>query len=273
MRLIGFESNGERHIGRVEDGRVHDLGEIGAFYASGGQVADTGQVFDRAELTEAPCVPVTSRVFCVGVNYLDHAAESKSMVNMDLPEHPVVFGRWAQSLNVHDAVVPLPPNEPGLDFEAELAVIIKDEVWLADQDTALDHVLGYSAFNDLSARTKQRHTPQFTLGKNPDESGPLGPELVTADELPRGAEGLRIMTRVNGEVMQDANTSLLIHSIPKIIEYITDTVTLLPGDVIASGTPGGVGAARPPPVFCGEGDVVEVEIEQIGVLRNTFRAR
>jgi 2,4-diketo-3-deoxy-L-fuconate hydrolase len=165
--------------------------------------------------------------------------------------------------------VPVPPNEPGLDWEVELAVVIGTETWLADENSALGSVLGYTAFNDLSARTKQMETPQFTLGKNPDRSGPIGPVLVTSDELGDSAgSGLHVETRVNGEVMQEGNTKDLIHSVAKIITYITDTVTLLPGDVIATGTPGGVGVSRTPKVFLTPGDVVEVEVERIGVLRN-----
>ncbi len=273
MRLIGFELDGTRHIGRVDGDVVADLGEIRAFYAAGGAVSETGGIHARKDLAEAPPVPDTARVFCVGINYLDHADEAKQGAGLDLPEYPMIFGRWAQSLVVDGTVVPVPPNEPGLDWEVELAVVIKDETWAATQDDALAHVLGYTAFNDLSARHKQRETPQFTLGKNPDDSGPIGPVLVTADELPAGAVGLQVQSRVNGEVMQDASTRDLIHSVARIIEYITDTVTLLPGDVIATGTPGGVGFARDPQVLLDEGDVVEVEVEGIGTLRNTFRRR
>ncbi|WP_255281233.1 fumarylacetoacetate hydrolase family protein [Actinomadura madurae] len=130
----------------------------------------------------------------------------------------------------------------------------------------MDHVLGYTAFNDLSARRKQTETMQFTLGKNADRSGPIGPVLVTADELPDHRD-LRLRTRVNGEVVQDASTGDMIHGLPEIIAYISDTVSLLPGDVIATGTPSGVGASMDPPRFLNDGDVVEVEVEHIGVLR------
>lgn len=275
MRLIGFERDGVRHIGRVEDDRVADLGEIRAYYeaVARGEQPEAGEQLDRADLVEAPLVPETSRIFCVGVNYHSHADETKELTDMDLPEFPMIFGRWAQSLSVDGTEIPVPPNEDGLDWEVEMAVIIKDKVFRATRADALDHVLGYSAFNDVSARRKQTETTQFTLGKNADLSGVIGPVLVTADELPAGGTGLQVQTRVNGAVMQDSNTDLLIHDVARIIEYITDTVTLLPGDVIASGTPGGVGIGRKPPVLLNPGDVVEVEIEQIGILRNTFRSR
>jgi 2,4-didehydro-3-deoxy-L-rhamnonate hydrolase len=275
VRLIGFEVDRIRHIGRVEGGVVHDLGEIRAYYealAGGAAPRVSGDRWALAELTQAPPVPDNSRIFCVGVNYHDHADEAKQ-AGMEPPEFPVIFGRWAQSLTVDGAEIPLPPNEPGLDWEVELAVVIKDEVWMASREDALQHVFGYTAFNDLSARTKQIQTLQWTLGKNPDKSGAIGPVVVTADELPDGGRGLKVQTRVNGTVMQDANTNDLIHDVAGIVEYIADTVTLLPGDVIATGTPGGVGFARKPPIFLGAGDVVEVEVERIGVLRNTFCSR
>lgn len=270
MKLIGFEVDGQRHIGRLDGATVHDLGNIRSYYAAGGDIADTGTTYDLGDITQAPPVPDNARIFCVGINYYSHADESKQAANLDLPKNPMIFGRWAQSLTVNEAKVPVPPKEPGLDWEVELAVVIKDEVWEATAGDALKHVLGYTAFNDLSARTKQLETPQFTLGKNADKSGPIGPVLVTADELPAGAAGLRVQSRVNGEIMQDANTDQLIHSVARIIEYITDTVTLLPGDVIATGTPGGVGIGRDPQVLLGPGDVVEVEVEKIGVLHNTI---
>jgi 2,4-didehydro-3-deoxy-L-rhamnonate hydrolase len=275
MRLIGFEVDGIRHIGRVEADVVYDLGEIRAYYAAqarGEAPQGSAGSWPVADVKQAPPVPDNSRIFCVGINYHDHANEAKEG-GIEPPKFPMVFGRWAQSLTIDGAEIPLPPNEPGLDWEVELAVVIKNEVWRANRDDALRHVFGYTAFNDLSARTKQMQTLQFTLGKNADKSGPIGPVLVTADDFPEGGRGLKVQTRVNGTVMQDANTDDLIHDVAAIIEYITDTVTLLPGDVIATGTPGGVGAARKPPIFLGVGDVVEVELEQIGVLQNTFVSR
>ncbi|MBB6375694.1 2-keto-4-pentenoate hydratase/2-oxohepta-3-ene-1,7-dioic acid hydratase in catechol pathway [Pseudonocardia eucalypti] len=191
---------------------------------------------------------------------------------IELPKVPMIFGRWESTLVVDGAPVPVPPNEPGLDWEGELAAVIGTPAFGVAESDALRHVLGYTAFNDLSARRKQLETTQFTLGKNADRSGPIGPVLVTTDELPDPA-GLSLRTRVNGETVQDGNTGDMIHDLARVIAYISDTVTLLPGDVIATGTPAGVGASMDPPRFLTDGDVVEVEIEGIGVLRNPIVSR
>jgi len=268
MRLVGYLHDGARHIGSVRADKVTPLGAIEAFYAKGGNVDAVAAGPDRplADLVQTPPVPATARVFCVGVNYLSHAAESRSLAGGDPPKVPMIFGRWASTLVVGGVPVPVPPSEPGLDWEVELAAVIGEHVWAADEATALDHVLGYTVFNDLSARRKQVETPQFTLGKNADRSGPIGPVIVATDELP-DPSALRLMTRVNGETMQDGSTKEMIHGVAKIIAYISDTVSLRPGDVIATGTPGGVGVGMDPPRFLTAGDVVEVEIESIGVIR------
>ena len=184
----------------------------------------------------------------------------------------MVFGRWENTLVVDGTPVPVPPKEEGLDWEVELAVVIGRTTWGATEQNAMQAVAGYTVFNDLSARAKQMATRQFTLGKNADLSGPIGPVVVTKDEI-ADVNNLRVTSRVNGETMQDANTRDFIHTIPRIISYITDTVTLLPGDVIATGTPGGVGVAMDPPRFLKPGDVVEVEVEGIGVVRNPIVSR
>ncbi len=269
MRLVGFVRNGRRHMGAAEeDDRVRDLGPAHEFWADPYLAGSTspGEAIPCSHIVFAPPVPETSRIFCVGVNYRDHAAEAAEAVGRELRPDPMVFGRWQQSLVVDGTAVPVPPNEDGLDWEVELAVVMGRSTWAAREADALDHVYGYTAFNDLSARRKQYLTSQVTLGKNADRSGPIGPVLVTADEFGDPA-GVHVETRVNGQTMQSANTKDLIHNIGQIIEFLTDTVTLLPGDVIATGTPGGVGFARKPPVLLHPGDVVEVEIERIGVLR------
>src|SRR5271156_1755488 len=199
-------------------------------------------------------------------NYVDHAEEA----GFDLPKVPMIFGRWFDSLVVDGTAVPLPKNK-GMDWGVELAANIADEVWDVTEDTALDHVLGYTVFNDLSARHKQTITSQFTLGKNADRSGPIGPVVVTPDEL--DAANLQLTARVNGETVQSFNTRDMIHSPGKVIAYISDTVTLKPGDVIATGTGSGVGVGMVPPRFLGAGDKVEVEIEGIGVLTNPIVTR
>ncbi|PND51830.1 MULTISPECIES: fumarylacetoacetate hydrolase family protein [Rhodococcus] len=274
MRLIGYRADGTRYIGSVDGEKVTPLGTATEFYRDPRAALreHSSEVYALGDLEQEPPVPETARVFCVGINYLSHADESKSVAGLDLPKFPMIFGRWESTLVTDGTPVPVPPTEKGLDWEVELAVVIGETVWGAQEDTALQHVLGYTAFNDLSARRKQIETPQFTLGKNADRSGPIGPVLVTTDEL-ADPSGLRVQTRVNGETVQDANTSDLIHSVGKIIAYITDTVTLRPGDVIATGTPGGVGVGMTPQRFLTPGDVVEVEVEHIGVVRNPIVSR
>lgn len=268
MRLIGFTAaDGERWIAARDGEKARPLAPAAAFYADPHRHIDdaSAELVEVAGLDLAPAVPVTSRIFCVGINYRSHAGESKELAGLDEPKLPMIFGRWQQSLVVDGTPVPLPPNE-GLDWEVELAAVIGSPVWQGEEATALDHVLGYAAFNDLSARRKQLETPQFTIGKNADLSGPIS-EVVTADEVGDISRGLRVTTHVNGELMQDANTRDLIHTLPRIIAYITDTLTLEPGDVIATGTPGGVGAGRKPPVFLGAGDEVVVTVEGVGSVR------
>ncbi|HJT94215.1 MAG TPA: fumarylacetoacetate hydrolase family protein [Mycobacterium sp.] len=273
MRLIGYKHNGARLIGAVSDGMVTPLGDIDEFYRRGGAVESSGQAqIPLAELDVVPFVPVTSRVFCVGINYKLHAEEALEVGGIDEPKAPMIFGRWESTLVTDGTPVPVPPKEDGLDWEVELAAVIKDDVWGATEENALEHVLGYTAFNDLSARRKQTETLQFTLGKNADRSGPIGPVLVTADEI-ADPSNLRLMTRVNGETVQDANTGQMIHSLAKIIAYITDTVTLTAGDVIATGTPGGVGMSFKPPRLLVAGDEVEVEVESIGTIRTPIVGR
>jgi 2-keto-4-pentenoate hydratase/2-oxohepta-3-ene-1,7-dioic acid hydratase in catechol pathway len=274
MRLIGFDKDGTRWIGSVENGSVTPVATVADFYRAGGAIPAPADVrpVPLAELTQVPPVPETSRIFCVGINYKAHATEAKAVAGLDEPTYPMIFGRWESTLVTDGVPVPVPPNEKGLDWEVELAAVIKDEVWAAEEETALQHVLGYTGFNDLSARRKQLETPQFTLGKNADRSGPIGPVVVTADEIP-DPQDLRVTTRVNGETLQDGNTVDMIHSVAKIIAYITDTVTLLPGDVIATGTPAGVGVNLNPQRFLTPGDVVEIEVEKIGIVRTPIVSR
>ncbi|MGW5515089.1 fumarylacetoacetate hydrolase family protein [Nocardia africana] len=271
MRLIGYLDNGVRHIGAVDDDKVTPLGTAAEFYKdpAAALAADLStSVLDLADLEQAPAVPETARVFILGINYLSHAEESKRLGDLDLPKHPFVIGRFGSTLVATGTEIPVPLNE-GLDWECELAAVIGEKVWAASEETAEQYVLGYTGFNDVTARAKQLETPSMTLGKNPDKSAPIGPVIVTTDELP-DPRGLRVQTRVNGVTKQDGNTRDLLFSVGQIIAYITDTITLLPGDVIATGTPTGVGAGRKPPESMKPGDVVEVEVEKIGILRNTI---
>lgn len=266
MRLLGFRWGGDSFIGAVSEGVVQPLSPMDEFYADGCQTGDAGhELLDLRAVEQIPPVPQTARVFCVGVNYASHAEEAKIITGNDAPARPMIFGRWPSTLVVDGAPVPTPPNE-GLDWEVELAAVIGQYVWCADEEHALDSVLGYTAFNDLSARHKQLMTSQFTLGKNADRSGPIGPVVVTPDEI-GDADSLRLRTWVNGQVVQDANTAHMVHSLAEIIAFITDTVSLRPGDVIATGTPGGVALGNPSRCYLAPGDVVEVEIERIGRMR------
>jgi 2-keto-4-pentenoate hydratase/2-oxohepta-3-ene-1,7-dioic acid hydratase in catechol pathway len=274
VRLIGFVQDGIRHIGAVDGGAVRPLGTVAEFYRSPREAmaAGGGEPIPLAGVTQAPAVPETARVFCVGINYRAHGEEARDHSGLDIPTKPMIFGRWADTLVVDGDPVPVPPNEAGLDWEAELAVVIADRVWGAERQTALQHVLGYTGFNDLSARKKQLETAQFTLGKNADRSGPIGPVIVTSDEL-GDPHALQVETRIGTEVMQSGNTKDLIHDVPSIIAYITDTVTLKPGDVIATGTPAGVGLGMTPQRYLQPGETVEVEVQGIGVLRTPIVSR
>jgi 2-keto-4-pentenoate hydratase/2-oxohepta-3-ene-1,7-dioic acid hydratase in catechol pathway len=213
----------------------------------------------------APVVPDPGKTVCLGLNYFDHAKEG----GRDKPESPWFFFRGTSSLIGHGEPGIVPAVSSKLDYEAELAVVIGRKVPRHTREAhALEYVFGYSCFNDMSVRDYQKRTPQWTIGKNFDGTGGLGPLLVTADELPAGAAGLRIQGRLNGQVMQDANTSDMIFKVAETIALLAEVLTLEPGDVIAMGTPAGVGQARTPPVWMKAGDTYEVEIESIGTLSN-----
>jgi acylpyruvate hydrolase len=220
-----------------------------------------------ASIKLAPLVPEPGKVICLGLNYHDHAKES----GRQKPEYPWFFLRGATSLIGQGDAGLRPRVSEKFDFEAELAVVIGKTGKHVSQDEALGLVFGYTCFNDMSVRDYQKKTPQWTIGKNFDATGGLGPILVTDDELPPGAEGLRIQGRLNGEIMQDATTSDMIWGVAETIALLTECLTLEPGDVIAMGTPAGVGQARTPPVWMKGGDRFEVEIERIGTLANPIR--
>jgi 2-keto-4-pentenoate hydratase/2-oxohepta-3-ene-1,7-dioic acid hydratase in catechol pathway len=222
-----------------------------------------------ASLRFAPLVPEPGKIVCLGLNYHDHAKEG----GRDKPDYPWFFYRGKSSLVGHGQAGVVPKVSSKFDYEAELAVVIGSRVPRhVGQGDALRHVFGYSCFNDMSVRDYQKRTPQWTIGKNFDASGGFGPLLVTADELAPGATGLRICSRLNGQVMQDANTSDMIFSVAETIVLLAQCMTLDPGDAIIMGTPAGVGQARTPPVWMKPGDTIEVEIERIGVLRNPIVA-
>lgn len=213
-----------------------------------------------------PPIAPSSRILCVGLNYRDHAAEGKQAI----PETPVFFIRFPSSFVGHRESLIAPKLSSKYDYEAELAVVIGKAGRHISKEVALEHVLGYTIGFDGSVRDYQKRTPQWTLGKNFDESGALGPEIIMADALPEGAAGLSVQTRLNGEIMQDGNTSDMIFSVASLIAALSEVMTLEPGDVILTGTPAGVGFARTPPVYLKSGDAVETIIEGIGTLSNSI---
>ena len=219
---------------------------------------------DAVELV--PPVLPDARVICIGLNYLKHVAEG-AFASEPLPEHPTLFARWTRSLTVDGAEVPIPSTEDGLDWEGEVVAWVGSTLVDATSEEALAAVVGYSTFNDLTSRRAQKLTSQWILGKNGDRSGPLGP-MVPAGEVGDLRDGLRVRTRVNGETVQDGSTDEMVYAVGDTLSMISHTFTLRPGDLLATGTPSGVGYARTPPWLLQPGDVVEVEIDRLGVLRN-----
>ena len=273
MRLASFIHGGEPGYGLVvEDGILPatpafcaDYADLRAVLAAGAERQLPDNVDDAplplSDIQFLPPVPNPDKVLCVGVNYRAHIAE----MGRALPDYPVVFTRFARSLVGHQEPLLRPLVSHQYDFEGELAVIIGKPARHVTREQALDHVAGYSCFMDGSVRDWQRHTGQFTAGKNFDSSGAMGPWLVTADEIP-DPSFLLLQTRVNGAVMQRGELADLVFDIPALLEYCSTFTELRPGDVIATGTPGGVGAARTPPVWLEAGDTVEVDIGGVGNL-------
>jgi 2-keto-4-pentenoate hydratase/2-oxohepta-3-ene-1,7-dioic acid hydratase in catechol pathway len=281
MRLISYLTDeGPRLAGVRQDGYV-DLNRTDssipaaakAFLAEGPaavtrarEALANGDALPPDDLRLAPPIPDPQKIICVGLNYADHAAESGAKVG----DEPVIFNKFPTALAAHGDPIRLPKVGAHVDYEAELVAVIGVGGKNISRGAALDHVAGYACGHDVSARDWQKDKPggQWLLGKSFDGFAPLGPELVTADEVGNPHE-LDIRLRLNGQVMQDSNTAQLIFCVDVLVSYISQVCTLMPGDLIYTGTPPGVGMARKPPVLLKAGDVVEVEIEKIGVLRNT----
>ena len=208
-------------------------------------------------------VPRPGKIICVGLNYLDHAAETGAKVR----EHPTIFAKYTNAVNPPGGAIVIPRVTSQVDYEAELAVVIGRRGRHIPAASAFDFVAGYMPFNDVSARDYQKRTSQWTMGKTFDTFAPMGPALVTKDEVPDPGN-LPIRMRVSGEVLQESNTRNLVFTIPVLIQSLSEAITLEPGDVIATGTPGGVGFVRQPPRFLRPGDVAQVEIDGVGVLSN-----
>jgi acylpyruvate hydrolase len=229
--------------------------------------AESSCEVDLASATLLPPLAGMGKIICAGLNYADHAAESPYAK----PDYPVYFLRVDTSIVGHNAPIIRPRISDRLDFEGEIVAVIGKAGRYISLEDALDHVAGYSLFNDGSIRDYQFKGPQWTLGKNFDATGPFGPLLVSADELPQGIQGLRLRTLLNGQVVQDASTSDLLFPVAELIARASEAMTLKPGDLIVTGTPAGVGFARKPPLFMKHGDVCEVEVQGIGTLRNPIR--
>ena len=227
-----------------------------------------GPEVPAANVQFVPPVLPEARVICIGLNYLKHVAEG-SYADQELPEHPTLFARWSRSLTVDGAQVPVPADEDGLDWEGEIVAWVGARLADASPEEALAAVVGYSTFNDLTARRAQKLTSQWILGKNADRSGPLGP-LVPAAEVGDLRDGLRVRTRVNGTTVQDGNTEAMVYTVGETLAHISRTFTVEPGDLLATGTPSGVGYARNPVWLLQPGDVVEVEVDRLGVLRTVI---
>jgi acylpyruvate hydrolase len=277
MRFTTAMEGGRPTLGAVADGIWFSLGtglrtalESGVDLRALSETARrSGQGVPVPALRYAPAVPDPVSTICLGLNYRDHAKEGGRVE----PAYPWFFLRSARSLIAHEAPIQLPRTSSQLDFEAELAVIIGRTVPRhVHVNDALGYVFGYSLFNDVSVRDFQRRTPQWTIGKNFDATGAFGPVIVTADELPAGAKGLRIRGRLNGETVQDANTDDMIFPVDHTIALLAECMTLGAGDVLVMGTPSGVGQSRQPPLWLRAGDRFEVDIERIGTLSNTVRA-
>ena len=233
-------------------------------------IASAAPRLPLAALAFAPLVPEPGKTICLGLNYFDHAKEGG---RTEKPDYPWFFYRGKSSLLAHGQPGLVPKVSAKFDYEAELAVVIAKTVPRhVRQADALAYVFGYTCFNDMSVRDYQKRTPQWTIGKNFDATGGFGPVLVSADELAPGATGLRIQSRLNGQLMQDASTSDMIFSVAETIALLAECMTLEAGDTLVMGTPAGVGQARTPPLWMKAGDVVEIEIERIGVLRNPIAA-
>jgi acylpyruvate hydrolase len=224
---------------------------------------------DLSTVELLPPVSNPEKIVCIGLNYVDHSAES----GFKQPDFPTIFGRFNSSLIGHGAAILRPEVSVQLDYEGELVAIVGKTARDVSEGDALTHIAGYSIFNDGSIRDYQFKAPQWTPGKNFDNTGAFGPCFVTADELPPGCAGLRLQTRLNGQVVQDASISDMVFSVAKLVSILSSFMTLKPGDVIVTGTPSGVGLARKPPLFMKDGDVCDVEIEKIGLLSNPVRDR
>ena len=283
MRFLRFEQDGRLGLAVAASEGFHGLfagdagypGDLPALVQAGMDALQSaaaalakGAKIDETAITYLPPLPNPGKIICLGLNYKDHAAEG----GFEVPRYPTLFGRFASSLIGHNAPILKPIMSDHLDYEGELVAVIGKAGRHIAQAEALSHVIGYSIFNDGSVRDYQLKTPQWTIGKNFNDTGAFGPYFVTADALPPGAAGLKIETRLNGQVVQHATTSDMVFDVATTVTLLSEALSLEPGDVLVMGTPAGIGLARKPPLFMKPGDVCEVEIEKLGILRSPIEA-
>lgn len=281
MQLAHFGHKGGVSLGiRVGDELVDVTGAGGPASLDEVLAANDGSLADLMEFTDSdaervpidavekwfPPILAPSKALAIGLNYVDHAAEGAH----DVPSYPIIFTRYPSSWVGHKQPIIQPKASKILDYEGEMVVVIGKSGRAITKDKALEHVAGYSIFNEGSIRDYQMRTHQWTIGKNFDQSGSFGPFFVSADELPAGATGLQLKTVLNGKEMQSANTRDMVFDVVTLVATLSEVMTLNPGDIIISGTPAGVGGAQKPPVFMQPGDVCEVSIEGVGLLSNTI---
>jgi 2-keto-4-pentenoate hydratase/2-oxohepta-3-ene-1,7-dioic acid hydratase in catechol pathway len=287
MKIVGFKTQAGLRLGVVEGDQVIDLQEVDAkapndlgewLRWSNGDLMPIADLVKRAPaaarrpldgITYALPVARPGKIVCLGLNYLEHVKEGFSKDN--IPKFPTIFMRCLTSLVAHEQPMLRPPMTDSLDYEAELVVIIGKRAKHLTVANALSCIAGYSCFNDGSVREFQRRTSQWDMGKNFDQTGGFGPWMVSADEVPPGGKGLKIESRLNGKVMQSDNINNMMFPVAETLADISQGMTLEPGDVIVTGTPSGVGFARKPPVWMNEGDICEIEIEGVGLLRNPIK--
>jgi acylpyruvate hydrolase len=279
VRFVRYKAQNTEGLAVQRDGEARGLlsteagfpGRLDMLIGSGllalekaAKTLSSAPVIDLTSLDRLPPVAAPEKVICVGLNFRDHSAES----GFKQPDYPTLFSRFNSSLIGDGAPLVRPRVSDQFDFEGELVAVVGKGGRHIPTALALDHVIGYSIFNDVSVRDYQFKTPQWTVGKNFDDTGAFGPSLVTADELPLGCKGLLLQTRLNGDVVQSASTDDMVFDVATLISVISEAITLRSGDVIVAGTPSGVGVSRKPPLFMKPGDTVEVEIEKIGILSN-----
>lgn len=272
MRYVSFAKDGKSLLGVREGNEIRVIGEdsLESLLARGVDLATYGrdrgsmEVVSAEDVTVLPPLTRPPKIICIGLNYADHTRESK----YEQPDYPTIFFRVHTSLIAHQQPMIRPNASDSLDFEGEIAAVLGKGGRYISKEDALSCVAGYALFNDGSVREYQFKSPQWTVGKNFDGTGAFGPDLVTADELPAGAKGLRLETRLNGEVVQAASTDDMVFDVASLISILSEAITLEPGDVIVTGTPSGIGWARTPRLLMKHGDVCEISVEGIGTLCN-----